>query len=102
VAQLALGTVGAYIGSFFGPLGASIGWALGSALGSSLGPKQRQVQALQDTRYLDSSYGNPIDIHFGVIPVTAANVIWASDFRAVATTTSQGGKGGPEIASASA
>lgn len=100
MAQLVLGAAGAAAGfAIGGPTGAQIGWALGSMIGASFAPKQSQTQALQDTRYLDSSYGNPLSIHFGAIPVSAANVIWASEFRAIATTTSQGGKGAPEVES---
>lgn len=100
MAQLALGVAGAFVGSFFGPIGTSIGWALGAGLGGALfAEKTVQRQPLQDTRYLDSSFGNPIDVHYGTVPVSRANVFWKNGFRAIENTTSSGGKGGPEVES---
>lgn len=53
---------------------------------------------IDDLRVTGMEYGEPIPYVRGH-PVIPAQIWWASDRRAIATTTSQGGKGGPTIES---
>lgn len=102
MAQLVLGVAGAFVGSFFGPMGAQLGFALGSALGASMAPAQKQQgPRLNDLKVTDTDYGQPIPYVQGH-PAIAGQVWWASDRREIATTTTQGGKGGgPSVESTS-
>lgn len=99
MAQLALAAAGAAVGSFFGPIGTSIGWSLGAMIGASFGPKITNDRGpVSDLRYTDSSYGAPLALHYGTVPVSRAQVIWTPDnFRAVRNVESSGGKGGPRV-----
>ena len=100
MARLVLGAVGAMAGSFVGgPMGASIGWSIGAALGGLVDPPdaiKQQGPRLGDLKLQASSYGAPIPVIYGTVRV-AGNVIWASEIRETATTTTEGGKGGPEV-----
>ncbi len=100
MARLVLGAVGAGIGGFMGgSIGASIGWSIGAALGGLVDPPdaiKQQGPRLGDLKLQASSYGAPIPVVYGAVRV-AGNVIWASEIRETATTTSEGGKGGPEV-----
>jgi hypothetical protein len=100
MARLVLGAVGAGIGGFMGgSIGASIGWSVGAALGGLVDPPdaiKQQGPRLGDLKLQASSYGAPIPVVYGAVRV-AGNVIWASEIRETATTTSEGGKGGPEV-----
>ena len=100
MAQLAIATVGAVVGGYIGgPMGASIGWSLGSMVGASFGPTITNDRGpISDLRYMDSSYGAPLAIHYGTVPASRAQVIWTPDeFRAVRNVESSGGKGGPRV-----
>lgn len=100
MAQLVVGAIGAAVGGFVGgPTGAQIGWAIGSAVGAQFAPPQRvQGPRLQDLRVMSMEYGTPIPWVKGH-PVLAGQVWWSSDRREIATTTEQGGKGGPSVES---
>lgn len=101
MAQLVLAAAGAGVGFLAGgPTGAQIGWAVGSAIGGFAFSKPVvQKQPLQDTSFLDSSYGNPIDVHYGTIIASRTNVFWTTEFRPIAHTSTAGGKGTPEVES---
>jgi hypothetical protein len=97
MAQLILGVAGAAVGSLFGGVGAQVGWALGSALGAGLGPAQKQQgPRVSDLKVTGTEYGQPIPYIQGH-PSIAGQIWWSSDRREIATTTSQGGKGGPTV-----
>lgn len=100
MAQLVLGAVGAVIGFYVGgPTGAQIGFALGSAAGASLGPSQKvQGPRLADLKSPQASYGAVIPYVEGTVR-TAGVWAWCSQKRETATTTEQGGKGGPSVES---
>ncbi|MCC6936380.1 MAG: phage tail protein, partial [Thermomicrobiales bacterium] len=105
MAVLALGAAGAAIGSaiggtFLGVSAAAWGWSIGAFAGQALFPTKLPDQNLQGPRISDlkiqtSSYGQMIPLVYGICKI-AGNIIWASEVREVATTTSQtqGGKGG--------
>jgi len=95
--QLAVSVVGATVGWFVGgPTGAQWGWAIGSVVGAAFAPTQKtQGPRLNDLRVMGTEYGQPIAYLRGH-PRVAPQVIWASDRRETATTTSQGKGGGPE------
>lgn len=96
MAQLVLGAVGAVVGFYIGgPTGAQIGFALGSAAGSTLGPATKvQGPRLSDLKSPQANYGSVIPYVEGTVR-TAGVWAWNSDKRETATTTEQGGKGGP-------
>ncbi|WP_050528385.1 baseplate multidomain protein megatron [Pseudorhodobacter aquimaris] len=108
MATLVLGAVGSAIGAGFGGTilgfsGAAIGGFIGSSVGSvvdswlvsSLAPTQRIEGARLDSmRMTSSTEGAVIPRVFGRMRL-GGNIIWATDFREQAKTTSQGGgKGG--------
>jgi hypothetical protein len=112
MATLVLGAVGSAIGGAFGGAilgfsGAAIGGFIGSTIGSvvdnwivsSLAPAQRIEGARLDSlRITSSTEGAVIPRLFGRMRI-GGNIIWATDFREVVNTTSQGGgKGsGPKV-----
>lgn len=99
--QLVLGAVGAVVGGFFGgPTGAQIGWGLGSAIGGAVFAPKSQVQGprIDDLRITGLEYGQTIPFVKGA-PVISGQLWWSSDRREIATTTTQGGKGGPTVES---
>lgn len=88
--------VGAAIGSFWGPTGAQIGFAIGSLGAVALAPDQKtQGPRLEDLKVTGFSYGTPIPFIQGTVR-TGGSLVWASDRREIATTTTSGGKGGPK------
>ena len=108
MATLVLGAVGSAIGGAFGGAilgfsGAAIGGFIGSTIGSvvdnwivsSLAPAQRIEGARLDSlRITSSTEGAVIPRLYGRMRI-GGNIIWATDFREVTRTTSQGGgKGG--------
>ena len=102
MAQLVVAAAGAAIGSAIpgfgiaalGMSGGSLGWAIGGALGGLLAPGQKsQGPRLGDLSVSTSAYGTPIAYVQGT-PRVAGHVVWASDLREIATTTSQGKGGG--------
>ena len=100
--QLVLGAAGAAVGYVIGgPTGAMIGWTVGSTIGSVIAQKTQHVDGprLSDLRVTGSAYGAPIAVIEGHYR-TAGQIVWASDKYAITTTTSQGGKGGPRVISA--
>jgi hypothetical protein len=99
MAQLVISAAGAAIGfvaSGFNPVGAQIGWAVGAAIGASVNRPKVQGPRLQDLKVGSSEYGTPIPRTFGS-PRVPGQIWWASEKREVATTTSQGKGGGPEV-----
>lgn len=97
-ARLGLVIGGGVIGAFFGVPG--LGLALGGIAGSLLFPGQDPPPALGpalgDLQVQVSSYGTPIPRLYGTVRV-AGNIIWNSDIREIAHSTSSaaaGGKGG--------
>lgn len=105
MAVLALAAVGSMVGgaiggTFLGVTAASWGFAIGSFIGNALFPPKSPDQHNEGPRYADlkiiaSEYGRAIPIIYGSYPL-AGNIIWSSEVREVATTSSQevGGKGG--------
>lgn len=96
MSQLVVSVAGAAVGfAIAGPAGAQWGWMAGSLAGSLAFPPQNEGPHLADLSVTSSAYG-------AVIPYLAGHqriggqVIWASTKREIATTTSQGGKGGAE------
>lgn len=96
MAQLVVAATGAVIGFYMGgPAGAQAGWAIGSMVGAGLTPAQKtQGPRIADLRVMGTEYGQPIP-YVQAHPVVAGQIIWASARREIATTTEQGGKGGP-------
>lgn len=89
------GVIGAAIGFMAGS--PQLGWMIGSMAGGALMPgslPDQQGPRLSDLHPQASEYGRPIPLVYGTVGI-AGNVIWASDLIEVATTTEQGGKGGP-------
>ena len=96
MSQLVVSVAGAAIGfAIGGPVGAQWGWMAGTLAGSVAFPPHSEGPHLGDLSVTSSAYG-------AVIPYLAGHqriggqVIWASSKRELATTTSQGGKGGAE------
>lgn len=88
----ALPFIGAAIGSFT-PIGAQGGWMIGSALAFAAQPGQKSYGArLSDLKVTGMAFGQPIPWIQGTHR-TAGQLIYSSDRREIATTTSQG-KGG--------
>ncbi|SFB02620.1 Putative phage tail protein [Collimonas sp. OK607] len=89
------GVIGAAIGFMAGS--PQLGWMIGSMVGGTLMPgslPDQQGPRLSDLHPQASEYGRPIPLVYGTVGI-GGNVIWASDLIEVATTTEQGGKGGP-------
>lgn len=113
MATLILGAAGSAIGgallggtvfSMFGTAitGAMIGAAVGTAVGSmvdawiiqSMMPGQKfEGQRLDSSRLTSSTEGTAIPRVYGTTRI-GGNLIWATDFREVKKTSTQGGKGG--------
>lgn len=108
MAQLVIAAAGSAIGGSIlgtgvvalGMTGNAIGWAAGSLIGSMFGPTQKsQGPRLGDLRVAGSAYGSPV-AWVAAHPRLAGQIVWASDKREIATTTSQGkGGGGSEYTS---
>ena len=91
----AAGAVVGYIASGYNPAGAQYGWAIGMAVGGAFEkPNRVQGPKIEDLRVTGVEYGQAIPWVAGR-PIVPGQIWWASDRRAVATTTEQGGKGGP-------
>lgn len=105
MATIVLGAVGAFLGGGFGGTvlglsGAVIGRAVGSTLGRSIdqrllgaGSEAVSVGRLERLRIMGSGQGAALPVVWGKMRV-GGQVIWASPFRELATTTG-GGKGAP-------
>jgi hypothetical protein len=97
--QAILGIVGGIIGFWVGgPTGAAYGFQLGYLAGTAIFPTQlphMQGPRMGDGQTTTSVVGHPIPVVFGTQTV-GGNVIWASPYREVANTETQGGKGAPE------
>lgn len=106
MAELVIAAAGSWVGSavagtaapiFLGMTGAQLGWAVGGIVGNMLfaptvkshGPR------LDDLKVTISSYGANLPYLIGAGRI-AGNVVWASEKREIATTTSQGKGGGAE------
>lgn len=91
----ALPFVGAAVGYFVGgPTGAQWGWVIGAGLGAATAPTQKTFgPRLEDLKITGTAYGQPIPWIQGTHR-TAGQIIWASDRREIATTTTQGKGGG--------
>jgi hypothetical protein len=98
MARLVLGAVGAVAGFLIGgPVGALQGFTIGYAVGGLFDPNQKVLgPKLSDLKTPTASYGSPIPYIEGA-PRLAGVIIWASDKRPIANTTSSGGKGGPGV-----
>ena len=90
-------------GAIGGPLGSTIGRAVGAIAGSFIDqalfapkPRRREGPRLDDLRIMGSTEGAPIPRIFGAMRLSG-EVIWATDFDEVVSTTSEkaGGKGAP-------
>jgi len=102
MASVVLSTVGSQIGSAL-PFGAQIGSAIGGAIGGAIDARifaapdtNLQGGRFEDLSVQASTYGKMIPIFYGTVRI-AGNVIWSTDIKETATTTSQrsgGGKGG--------
>lgn len=103
MATLLLQAAGQAAGSFLGgPLGAIAGRAIGAIAGNLIdqrlfGPKPRHTEGprLKEIHLMGAGHGAPIPRVFGRMRV-AGQLIWATRFEEVATTTTRraGGKGG--------
>lgn len=101
--QLALAAIGTYVGGAVGgalgyaAIGAAVGQAVGAYAGQALfAPTQKtQGPRLTDLKAAQVAYGSVLPYIEGH-PRLGGVIIWASDKREIATTTSAGGKGGPE------
>lgn len=95
--QIVGGGVGAVVGSMVGmPM---LGYSIGSSIGGMLDPPKLPAQfgpRLQDLTVQTATYGATIPRGYGMFPVNG-NVIWLENnsIKEVATTQTQGGKGGP-------
>lgn len=98
MARLVLGAAGAVAGFYLGgPTGALMGFELGYGLSAGLDPNKKVLgPRLADLKGPSATYGAPIPYLEGA-PRLAGNIIWASDKRTIATTTTTGGKGGPGV-----
>lgn len=98
MAVLALAVAGSAVGTaiggtFLGVTASTWGWAIGSLVGNALfGPKlpDQNVQGprFSDLKIQSSAYGQMVPIVAGTYPV-AGNVIWSTEVREVATTSTQ-------------
>lgn len=95
MARLVIAAAGAAAGFAIGGIeGARIGWTVGSVVGAGFGPKQKSAgPRLDDRRVTGSDYGTVIPYVEGS-PRQAGIIIYASEKRETATTTSQGKGGG--------
>jgi len=106
MAQLAFAAGGAFLGNAFGLgigalglSGGAVGWTVGSMIGGLFAPTQRvQGPRLTDLKLTQSSYGQPVPYVIGH-PRISGQIIWGSDRREIATTTSRRAKGGPKVKS---
>ena len=96
MARIVLPIAGAIIGAYFG--NPQLGWAVGSLIAGVAFQETQRVSGprIDDLKATASSYGAPIPYVFGH-PRIGGQVVWASDKREIATTTEQGGKGGPSV-----
>lgn len=106
MATIVLGAVGAFIGGGFGGTvlglsGAVIGRAIGATLGRAVdqrllgaGSEAVQVGRLDRLRIMGSGEGASLPLVWGKMRV-GGQVIWASPFTEIVTTSGGGGKGGP-------
>lgn len=95
--RLIVGVVGGIVGAYFGY--PQLGFALGSLVGGALEPPIKvEGPRLQDHKFPQASYGSSVPFIQGCIR-TAGVIIWASNKREIATTTDEGGKGGPSTES---
>lgn len=96
MAQLILAAAGAAVGfAIGGPTGAQWGWIAGSTLGGMMNQPSFEGPRLGDLSVTSSAYGSVIPYLEGHTRM-AGQVIWASEKREIATTTSQGKGGGSE------
>lgn len=96
MAQLIIAAAGAAVGfAIGGPTGAQWGWIAGSTLGGMMNQPSFEGPRLGDLSVTSSAYGSTIPYLEGHMRM-AGQVIWASDKREIATTTSQGKGGGSE------
>jgi Putative phage tail protein len=99
MAQLAIAAGSAAIGfAIGGPTGAQIGWAIGSSIGGSLTTQRIQGPMSSDLKAPKVQYGAQWPRIYGRQRV-AGMLLWASDKRAIANVTEEGGKGGPTVES---
>jgi hypothetical protein len=96
--RLVVAAAAAYVGFLIGgPAGALQGFTLGYGLSAGLDPNKKVLGSrLTDLRAPSATYGAPIAYIEGA-PRLAGNFIWASTKREIATTTTEGGKGGPGV-----
>jgi hypothetical protein len=97
-ARLILGAAGAAIGGYFGgPAGARWGFLIGAAIGGGFeSNKEVQGPRLGDLKLPQATYGSPIAYIEGAWRTTGT-IGWGSSKREIATTTTEGGKGGPGV-----
>src|SRR5205809_1141229 len=101
MATLLLQTVGSAVGSLIGgPIGGLIGSALGTIAGSAIdsalfgsGPERQKGPRLDNLQVQSSTEGSPIPEIAGRMRL-AGQIIWATKFKEVAKTKTEGGKGG--------
>lgn len=99
MARIVLPIAGAIIGGYIGGTqGAQLGWAAGTiiagvAFQETIKNRQPRIEDLKVTR---GEYGHVLPYVEGAQRM-GGWVAWASDRRAVETTTSEGGKGGPKV-----
>lgn len=99
MATLAISLGLASVGNFLLPgIGGQIGFAAGGLLANALFTEdiKNEGPRINDAAVTSSAYGQMLPKVWGVFPV-AGNIIDASAVREVSTTTTTGGKGGPEI-----
>ncbi len=95
MAQLIIAAAGAAVGfAIGGPTGAQWGWIAGSTIGGMMNQPSFDGPRLGDLSVSSSAYGSTIPYLEGHTRM-AGQVIWASQKREIATTTSEG-KGGSE------
>ena len=95
MATLAISLAGAAVGGFTG-IGANTGFLIGSILARVLFPPDPiriEGPRLGDLTVSASTYGTPIPLGYGTVPI-AGQLIWSSGKREVQQTTETGGKGG--------
>lgn len=96
MAQLVLAAAGAAIGFAIGGVtGAQWGWIAGSTIGGMMNQPSFDGPRLGDLSVTSSAYGSTIPYLEGHTRM-AGQVIWSSEKREIATTTSQGKGGGSE------
>ena len=101
MAQIVLGAAGAAAGFLVGgPAGAIAGFGVGYGIGMAIkGQPAQEGPRLEDLKYTSSQYGQPIPWLRGA-PRVSGQIVWASDKRELASTSSAGGKGGgPDVTS---